>query len=1117
MPDPHPCPRCGTLPLSPGPGGLCLTCVGRISLRGIGTDPGEGDHGRHPNHFGEFELLAEAGRGAMGVVYRARQNRLNRLVALKMVLNGQFAGATARRRFQTEAEAAARLDHPNIVPIYEFGEHEGRQYYVMRWVEGGPLEGRLDPRAAAHLLTTLARAVQHAHQNGVLHRDLKPGNILLDASRTPFITDFGLARHLDGPATLTATGELLGTPGFMAPEQADGVRAITTAADIWGLGAVLYFLLTGHAPFEGFTVLEVLASVREGIVTPPGRHHPHLDPDLETVCLKCLCPDPAGRYPSAGELADDLDRWLRHEPVRARPVSPAGQLTRWAKRRPVIATLALLLLLVGMAGLTGIIWEWRRAEQAGNLARRRSAELLALVDRLDQERAEDLFHREDGPGAAAQLARLLRRDPADRAAAERLLSALAFRPFLVPVAETPALPRAILSLQGDPPNQRLVTAYNQNRIQLFMAATGLPSSAEFSGIPPDPLPSFSPDGQMVALINSNGLPELRNANTAALLSTPAVHEFNATNRPGWLRFSGDGQRLLAAAANGAWGVLTLPAGPYSKLPPVMNGLVDADLNTQGDSASLVTREGELEIWDLISNQRRARHAPNQPHARLARFSPDGRHVAVIRGDRILEWRDPDSGAVVQSWTAPESLLALACGGDNDSVMAQGETLAFLWSARTGGLAGEPFVRRALGSRLEMKPSATQAYAVAENGQMRTYIRRSAVAPILLNHEGEIQSLAWNRDGSRLLSIGTEGTVRSWDPAAHALTGQFRLPGSVAAIGPDLQSLLLISNHTAWLYRLPDGELQARVDEPEIQFTAGDLPPTPGGRALLGHLNGTAGTWDFIQAHTTNFHHSPYQIRSISWSPDGRHRLVRWGVYISLYDDNRYGWWTNLTHDGFVADAVFSGNSKFLATASSDYRARLWEVATGRELAALGHDGPVSRVRFSPDGRWLATLSAAGQRRAQLWDATRHHLVAPALPHSGNVLDLDFSPDSLRLATAGDDGTVRLWDCATGLPISEPLPQGAPVRLVRFHPTEGVVAAAAADGRIRLWPFPRVSGAVAGQLPAFAEAIGGVRLGIGNNYEITPWPETAASLQSVYSDPTPDSATRWLQIQIPRTK
>ncbi len=1116
MPDPHPCPRCGTLPLSPGPGGLCLTCVGRISLRGIGTDPGEGDHGRHPTHFGEFALLAEAGRGAMGVVYRARQNGLNRLVALKMVLNGQFAGATARRRFQTEAEAAARLDHPNIVPIYEFGEHEGRQYYVMRWVEGGPLTGRLDPRAAAHLLTTLARAVQHAHQNGVLHRDLKPGNILLDASRTPFITDFGLARHLDGPTTLTATGELLGTPGFMAPEQADGVRAITTAADIWGLGAVLYFLLTGHAPFEGFTVLEVLASVREGIVTPPGRHHPNLDPDLETVCLKCLCPDPAGRYPSAGELADDLDRWLRHEPVRARPVSPAGQLTRWAKRRPVIATLGLLLLLVGMTGVAGIIWQWRRAEQAGNLARRRSAELLALVDRLDQERAEDLFQRNDGPGAAAQLARLLRRDPTDRAAAERLLSALAFRPFLVPVAETPALPRAILAVQGDPPNQRLVTAYNQNQIQLFAAATGLPDSAVFWGTPPDPLPTFSPDGRTVAVINSNGLPELRNATTATLLTTLEFPELNATNRAAWLRFSGDGRRLLAAAANGNGGVWTLPTGPFSSLPPVTNGLMDADLNAGGDSASLVTRQGEVQIWNLIKNQLRARLAANPPGARLARLSPDGRHIAVVRGDRILEWREADSGVIVLSWTAPESLLALACGGDNDSVMAQGETSAFLWSARAGGLAGGPFARRAAGGHLELTPSAGNAFAVAENGQVRTYFRRPLATPVLLRHGAEMQSLAWNREGSQLLSVGSNGMVRCWDPATATLTGEFPLQGTVAAIGPDLQSLLVLSNHTARLYRLPDGEVQASVSEPQAPLTAGALPPVPG-RVLLGCLNGFAGTWDLSSPQLTNFHRSPYQIRGISWAPDSRHRLVRWGVYVSLYDDGRFGWWTNLTHDGFVADAVFSGDSKFLATASSDYRARLWEVATGRELAALGHDGPVSRVRFSPDGRWLATLSAAGERRAQLWDATRHHLVAPALPHPGNVLDLDFSPDSLRLATAGEDGTVRLWDCATGLPISEPLPQGSPVRLVRFHPSEGVIAAAAADGRIRLWPFPRVSRAVLGQIPAFAEAIGGVRLGIGNNYEITPWPETAANLQSVYSDPTPDSATRWLQIQIPRAK
>src|SRR2546429_638119 len=295
--------------------------------------------------LGDYELVEEVGRGGQGVVFRARQKSLNRTVALKVISLGQWASKAHVKRFRRKAEAAASLDHPRIVPIYEVGERDGQCYFSMQFVEGGQLDEvvsrrPMSIRQAAELIAKVARTVHYAHEHGILHRDIKPGNILLDANGEPHLTDFGLARLVESESTITRTMEVLGTPSYMAPEQAVGNNTqLTSATDVYGLGAVLYELLTGHPAFAGGTTYETIKLLLDTEPRQPRLWNRKIDRDLSTICLKCLEKDPKRRYSSALALAEDLEHWLRHEPILARRTGISTKARKWVRRKPAIAAL----------------------------------------------------------------------------------------------------------------------------------------------------------------------------------------------------------------------------------------------------------------------------------------------------------------------------------------------------------------------------------------------------------------------------------------------------------------------------------------------------------------------------------------------------------------------------------------------------------------------------------------------------------------------------------------------------------------------------------------------------------------------------------------------------------
>jgi tRNA A-37 threonylcarbamoyl transferase component Bud32 len=504
-------------------GGTDAPTIGPDDAPGIGA-------GSRVRYFGDYELLEEIARGGMGVVFKARQTSLHRLVALKMILKGELATPADVQRFQSEARAAANLDHPNIVPIYEVGEHDGQQYFSMKLIEQGTRDKgrgtRESQERTAALLAQVARAVHHAHQRGILHRDLKPSNVLIDRRGEPHVADFGLAKHLEaGPGygsggNPTQTGAIVGTPAYMAPEQAKAEKSLTTAVDIYSLGVILYEWLTGRPPFRGddpiSTLMQVVSDEPERLRAVDAT----IDRDLETICLKCLEKEPAQRYGSAAALADDLDRWQRGEPIEARSAGRAERLWRWGRRNPVLAglTTAVLALLIAVAvGSTAAAIRIAAArDDAWQAQQRETGERLRAESNADETKkrlarqyvsnAVRAFDDGDYYGALPWLVEALRQDEGkpEREAMQRLRigSVLQECPKLTQLWFPPG---EVIDLAFVGEQLRAVVANGANAL-VWDALTGEPLSSKLplvnSKAPQDGRPdsaSFRADGKCVAV------------------------------------------------------------------------------------------------------------------------------------------------------------------------------------------------------------------------------------------------------------------------------------------------------------------------------------------------------------------------------------------------------------------------------------------------------------------------------------------------------------------------------------------------------------------------------------------------------------------------------------------
>jgi WD40 repeat protein/tetratricopeptide (TPR) repeat protein/tRNA A-37 threonylcarbamoyl transferase component Bud32 len=994
-----------------------------------------------------YVIEAEVGRGGMGVVYKARQLSLNRIVALKMILHAEHASEDERLRFRREAEALAKLRHENVVQVYEVGEHQGKPFFSLEYVDGGGLHQHLEatplpPAEAARLVETLARAMHAAHEAGLVHRDLKPANILLavsDASqkrsseerfceasltgRVPKITDFGLAKDVRESGQ-TRSGELLGTPSYMAPEQAAGrVREVDRRADVYALGAILYECLTGRPPFKAATTFETLQQVLADEPVPLRRLQPGTPRDLETVCLRCLEKAPARRYSTALELADELGRFLRGEPVRVRPVSAPERAWRWCKRNPVVAGLLAALVLVFVSGFGLVLWKWRDAVDQKRQAQQAEASAAENAEKEKKARRQlevngyftnvSLAHREWLAGNPGRAEQLLADCPADLRRWEwHYLQRLCHAEFLTLASGSSAVTCVAYNRDGS----RLASGSADGTVRVWEAKTGTELQTFRAHNEPVAAVAFSPNGKFLAAAAC--APGLRGE--VKLLNTDSGEVLRQFARGAGVRgiaFDSAGKQLASAGEDGLLRVWDVGTGKELRRLKGHRGVVmSVAFFGQGWLVS-AGADGSVRLWARTAD------TPDRilrDHADLVRcvaVSPDGDHLASAGWDRLVKvWDLSKEGEEPLTLSGHgHRVESIAFSPDGKYLVSASEDRTVkLWDAKTGE-------------------------------EVRSY----------RGHAGGVRGVAFSPDGKRLASAG-DATVRLWDAAGEAK------PVALRGRQENLHALAFSPDGKILAAAGADGTVQFRdglSDQPTRSFLKHTARVTsiafsPDGKRLASAgFDQTVKVWDptngkdllTLSGHTD-------QVSSVVYSPDGKLLASAGGDQsIRLWDAQSGRVLRKLPGHGqaLVSRLAFSPDSKRLASAGYDRTVKIWDAETGKALLALtGHGGWIHGLAFSPDGKMIA--SGSSDNTLRLWDAAGGKELRMLTGHTGAVWSVAFSPDGRRLASASLDQTVKLWEPETGREILTLSGHGAGVAGVTFAPGGWRLASVDAAGSVSLW-------------------------------------------------------------------
>lgn len=921
--------------------------------------------------LGHFLLLGEIGRGGMGAVHRAWDERLRRIVAVKVIL---VDDEEAIARFRREAAAVARVRHPHIVTIHDVGSVDGRHYIAMDLLEGVTLTARLGARReggeplplfrAVEILRDASRALAHAHDLGVVHRDVKPSNILVGEGDHAWVVDFGLAL-IDGETSrITRTNALVGTPSYMSPEQADGSRsAITGLTDVYGLGATLYFVLTGRAPFEGDPV-RVLHDVLIRDPRPPSTRNRRVPDDLETICLRCLEKAPDRRYPSAHALADDLDAWLAGEPIAARPLGPVRRFVRRA-RRNLLVTALVAVAAVGVIGGGGIaialtVDRWRMRERA-------IAEVRAERDAAERARADAELARSE-----ADAARL---DADERAAAnERLVARSLAQRARVRLdegrrREAVALAAASIGRDDDPGARALHYLARQGPWRAPRRIGG--DLGQITAV------GFAPDGDLLAAATVDGLVLLHES--GGELRARIGHGARVRT----LAFSPSGDRLVTAGDGGAVRSWDRDGRPLS--PSIAAGAPVRTIAWSPDGATLATagQRGLVRLWRADSGEELARiDARGGSIASLA-WRPDGTLIATGAEDGSAAVWDPRTGSAVMrapahrngtqgvAWTPDGAWLV---SGGLDKTVAVWDVAARRELFRLEG--HEAFVQAvAASSDGRWLASASWDDTVrlidAESGRLRA---------VLDPRVGQLDEIAFSPDGDRILVGGRQGALLLYDLSPE----------------PDAPVVFQHGQHVAALAWSPDGSLLA----------------ASGGPTTVSLWNAATGR----HVRTLPGHDAPSS--ALAFSPDGRIlATASWDGTVGLFDvAGRSPALALRGHEAQINGLAWSPGGERIATAGNDRTVRLWDAAQRAELRRATLDARILSVAWSPDGGRIVAVTDDGALRLLDADTAAVVVTRPAA-HEGAASTVVFSGDGTRVVTGGDDRAVRVWDAATLAPLA----------------------------------------------------------------------------------------------------
>jgi WD40 repeat protein len=997
------------------------------------TDPASSDGRAESVPLPEdYQLLQTIGPGGMGIVYKVWQRSSKRVVALKLIRPDRLEGVSPEQRrrmierFVNEAQAAAQLGHDHIVSVYEVGEINGQPFYSMRYVEGVSLQelievGPLECRRAATYLECVARGIHDAHQHAILHRDLKPANILIEArSDRALVADFGLAKLTNLEGVLTVTGELMGTPPYMSPEQALNSARVTVASDVYSLGATLYAALTGSPPFHSDNPVETLRQVMHESPIPPRQRRPDIPRDLETICLKCLRKEPDKRYASALALAEDLQLFLAGEPILGRPLGRLERGYRWCRRNLAVATLmavvATLLVAAAVGSTLGAIriasdHEALVVARDEEASQRKRAEKLAAegqqrVAQLCVANGERLRGNGDELGALIWYAEALKEDNADL-------------------------------LREDTHRVRVATALRQTPQLLQLWTHDLPLYHV----------QFSPDGQ--SLVVTCGEPDFVGParGEAHVYDTVTGKEVFPTLKHSLpvhhASFSRDGLRLVTAC------------GGSVKTGPGVERLA-----------------GEARVWDARTGRPLTKALEHETWVKQATLSPDGRHLITLCGVYNglseaqaqvwdLKTEKPAGPAVKSKGTLHLSL--------DSAVRLLAVSTTFEDAQVLDVFTGQPLTPRLKHSLKQVKggsgfqadvihiafsPDGQRVVTASGDDTARVWdaITGQPVTPPM-KHNDKVNHAAFSPDGKRVITASDDETARLWD----------------AATGEPASALIKLSGHVTYAAFSPDGR--------RVVTTSFEQPARPSGTTGYQMVR----VWDAATATPVSPVFRHVGIARVVFSPDGR-RLVTAGLdgVVKLWDLTEEPAKLSFDRDTWVGTAAVSRDGRHLVTKALNGTATVWDLAGGQPVPlARKLSGYVKYLTFSRDGRLVLTANGSSpygpfkfgtkdskvpdqqpdQQQAQVWDSATGKPLGTPLRHDGQVLHAEFSSDGSRVVTASQDGTARVWDAATGEPVTPPLPHGAYAVCASFSPDGRRVVTVSQGGTARVWDA--ATGEVAG--------------------------------------------------------